>query len=91
MLGPDSRGSVETGLIDDRRVTHFWDEDRVVGRWLADTNVGGSARSSVVWDAYFLFGPNASWNERPAPVAGTGAPVISTTGSLERQLAPLLR
>lgn len=91
MLGPDSRASIETGLLDDPRVTHFWDGERVVGRWFAETDVGGAARSSIVWDAYFLFGPNASWNQRPAPLAGTGAPVVSTTGALERELRPLLR
>ena len=91
MLGPDSRDSVDTGVIDDPRATHFWDADRVVGRWFADTGVGGPAASSIVWDAYYVFGPDASWNQRPAPVAGTGSPVISTTGSLERELSGLLR
>lgn len=91
MLDTDSRGEVDTDLIADPRVRQLWDGERVVGRWLADARVGGAGPSGIVWDAYYLFGPDAEWNERPAPVAGFGAPVISSTGDLERQLAPLLR
>jgi hypothetical protein len=90
ILATDSRSEVETTLVDDRRVRHFWDGDRVVGRWLADAGVGEPPSSRVVWDAYYLFGPDAAWNERPAPLAGFGAPVISATGSLETELRELL-
>ena len=90
MLGPDTRAAVETGLLRDSRVTQFWDADRVVGRWLADTGVGGVAYSSVVWDAFYVFDARASWNERPRPVAAFGSPVVSETGTLEHALAPLL-
>jgi hypothetical protein len=90
MLATDSRSEVETGLLSDRRARHFWDEGRVVGRWLAEAGVGEPPSSGVVWDAYFVFGPDAVWNERPAPLADHGAPVISTTDTLERELAPLL-
>ena len=90
MLGPDSRDSIDTGVIDDPRVRHFWDESRVVGLWLAETGVGSSG-SSIVWDAYYVFGPKASWNERPAPITAFGTPVISNTAALGDALMPLLR
>jgi hypothetical protein len=89
MLVGDSRSEVDVGLLDDPRVTHFWDEQRVVGRWLADTGVGEPS-GSVVWDAYYVFGPDADWNERPSPLVGFGSPVVSVTGSLERELRPFL-
>jgi hypothetical protein len=91
MLSLDSRSAVDTELLADPRVSQFWDEERVVGRWLAESGIGELAHSGIVWDAYYLFGPDAAWNERPAPLAGSGSPVLSTTGQLERQLAPLLR
>lgn len=90
MLGPDARAAVDTALIDDPRVTHFWDEERVAGRWFADAGVGGESYGGIAWDAYYLFGPDASWNERPRPVEAFGAPVISGTGSLERELRSFL-
>jgi hypothetical protein len=91
MLGPDARGEVDTGLARDPRVTHFWDEKRVAGRWLADAAVGGESYGGVVWDAFYVFGPKATWNERPTPVAGFGAPVIAETSTLKHTLARLLR
>ena len=91
MLGPDTRSAVEPNLLRDPRVRQYWDDDRIVGRWLADAGVGGAAYSSVVWDAFYVFEANASWNERPQPVAAFGSPVISETGTLERALRPLLR
>lgn len=90
MLAGDSRSGVDVELLADPRVTHFWDEHRVVGRWLADSAVGEPGYSGVVWDAYYVFGPDASWNERPAPLAGFGAPVIAEKESLEAALRPLL-
>ena len=91
MLGPDARSEVDTELLADPRVTQLWDGERVVGRWLADAGVGERSYSGVVWDAYYLFGPDAEWNERPGPLAGFGAPVISDSAALEREVAPLLR
>jgi hypothetical protein len=88
MLATDSQSQVDTGLLEDRRVTHFWDEERVIGRWLAEAGVGEPPSSGVVWDAYYVFGPEASWNERPAPLAGFGSPVIAEKGSLEAALRP---
>jgi hypothetical protein len=89
MLVTDARSEIDTGLLDDPRVRQFWDEERVVGRWLADMGLGGSP-GEVVWDAYLVFGPDAAWNDEPAPLRGTGAPVISAAGSLERELRPLV-
>ena len=91
MLGSDTRSAVEPDLLSDSRVSQYWDEDRVVGRWLADARVGGAAYSSLVWDAFYVFGAKASWNERPDPVAAFGSPVVSETGTLERAIRPLLR
>jgi hypothetical protein len=90
VLATDSRSEIETALLGDARVRQFWDGDRVVGRWLAEAGVAAPPSSGIVWDAYFLFGPEAAWNERPAPLAGYGEPVISSTGALERELVPLL-
>jgi hypothetical protein len=92
MLATDERSKVETGLLDDPRVRHYWDGERVAGRWLAEAGVGGGESfAGVVWDAFYVFGPDAVWNEKPAPVAAFGAPVISGAGELERALRPLLR
>jgi hypothetical protein len=90
MLSGEVRSDVEVGLLDDGRVTQFWDGGRVAGTWLAEEGVGGESGAGVVWDAFYVFGPDAVWNEKPAPVAAFGAPVVSERGALERALRPLL-
>lgn len=36
----------------------------------------------VTWDAYFLFGPAATWDATPTPLASLGSPVIGSRDSL---------
>ncbi len=68
MLPNDSRGKFPTDLLTDSRVTQFWDENHWVGTAfarLADWHKG------VLWDAYFLYGPEASW---PTVAAASSLP-----------------
>ncbi len=90
MLATDARSEWDESLLDDPRVTHLWDEERVAGRWLAEADLGGLGYSGIVWDAYFLFGPAASWEGEPGPLVGSGAPVVSRSEQLERQIRPLI-
>jgi hypothetical protein len=86
MLVTDSRSEVERSLIDDPRVRHFWDGGRVTGSWFAQADIGGLGYSGVIWDAYFLFGPDATWDDKPAPLVDFGAPVVSYGEQLRKAL-----
>jgi hypothetical protein len=90
MLVTDSREEWRRSALPDARVRHYWDGERVVGQWLADKDVGGLGSSGVVWDAFFVFGPGATWDDVPAPLLASGTPVIGDTAGLERALAPFL-
>jgi hypothetical protein len=90
MLPTDARSEWDESLLADPRVTHFWDDERVAGLWLADIDLGGLGYSGIVWDAYFLFGRDASWDTKPGPLLGSGSPVIGSSDQLERQVRPLL-
>jgi hypothetical protein len=51
-------------LMPDRRVTHWWDPNKEVGRWfrhVAPTNL----RGEIQWDAFYLYGEQAAWGEEP--------------------------
>lgn len=48
MLGGDARDEWALSLLPDARVAHYWDEERLVGRWFA-RNVEGW--DGIVWDA----------------------------------------
>jgi hypothetical protein len=90
MLVTDARSEWRRSALPDERVRHFWDGERVVGRWLADEDLGGLGSAGVVWDAFFVFGPDATWDDVPRPLLASGAPVIDDTASLEAALSPLL-
>jgi hypothetical protein len=90
MLATDARAEWDSSVLADERVTHFWDGDRLVGTWLAERDVGGSGFAGIVWDAFFVFGPEAAWGAEPGPLRGAGAPVVNDTAELEKALLPLL-
>ena len=92
ILAGDDRGSVDAHVLDDPRVTSFWDGDRVAGTWLAEHRIGKlSEPGSVVWDAYFAFGPQANWQATPDHLVATGSTIIDTTDGLSSHFLPLMQ
>jgi hypothetical protein len=77
MLATDARSEIDRSLLADARVRQYWDGERAIGTWLAERDLGGLGSSGVVWDAYFVFGPGATWEDEPAPLVDSGAPVVS--------------
>jgi len=88
MLPGDARSAWEDGVLADPRVVEFWDEERIVGEWFAGQVEG---YHGIVWDAYYLYGPEARWDSAPSPLIGSGVPVYHVREALEAQILPLLR
>jgi hypothetical protein len=86
MLPTDSRGEWRRSRLPGA-TAQFWDGGRIVGRYLADEDLGGLGSSGVVWDAWFVFSPDATWNERPTGLVASGSPVITSTATLEDALS----
>jgi hypothetical protein len=84
MLEPDANPEVADLLVDER-ATHYWDGERRLGRYVA--GMLGNAAGAAAWDVFLLFGPEATWGDRPDDA---GSPVISEAGQLERALRPYL-
>jgi hypothetical protein len=84
----DARDRWDAAGLTDERVTHLWDGDDVSGGWLAN-NV--DAYGSGDWDTYLLFGPDATWDDQPGPLLGSGSPVDAELDRLESAIGPLLR
>ena len=59
MLVGDSRQFLDTRALGDPRVTYFWDQDRLVGRWFSDHVTGGDG---ITWDGSLV---PASRNTEP--------------------------
>ena len=72
----------------DPRVLHFWDAERFAGPWFAKTVTG---EPGYMWDAYVLYGPDATWDQAPGPLIDTGGTIIDTGPQLRAKLAPLIK
>lgn len=87
VLGPDSSSQVDTSLLDDPRVIQYWDSDGEVSAFLSEHGDQiGLAEDGLLWDAYLLFAPDATWEEVPTGLIGWGAPVVSTIEELTTEL-----
>jgi hypothetical protein len=87
MLPGDSRQLLDTRVLGDTRVTYYWDEGKVAGRWFSDHVTG---RSGITWDAYFLYGPDARWGQTPGPPLSSDGPVIGASDELRSAIGPFL-
>lgn len=86
MLGGRRRNAEEaTTLIADPRVKQFWNDEFVAGEFFKEAAFGRTA-----WDIYFLYGPEANWEEAPAPLVSSGFTVYSSRQQLQMDLAQLL-
>ncbi len=88
MLFGDSRSAWPATVLPDSRVTHLWDEKKVVGRWFSERVPG---HPGVVWDAYFLYSGQARWEGTPSPLVSSGSTVISRRSELQRNLLAQLK
>lgn len=72
-------------LIPDRRVKHYWNKDFIAGEFFREHRFGETA-----WDIYFLYGPEAVWEETPEPLLLSGFTVIRERRALETEFNMLL-
>lgn len=91
MLPSDARVKWDSSILTDPRVTQLWDADRLVGRWVAEEeslHLGDTG--AVVWDAFLLFGPEATWESAPTELLAWGTPIVGRVPELMDALKPLL-
>lgn len=92
ILPTDARDEWDDQLLADPRVTHLWDPERTVGQWLAnDQNLDLGDTGEVVWDAFLLFGPEATWESAPSEPLAWGTPILGRFPELADTLVPLLK
>jgi hypothetical protein len=79
MLAGDARQLVDTRVLNDPRVTNFYDPNKTVGSWFSEHL---DREKGIVWDAYFLYGSDASWVSEPGPLLSSGRTVIGSSADL---------
>lgn len=100
MYPTDLRERWPANALTDRRASHWWDEEKRVGRWYAQrmediadrlapgaSNVGGT----ILWDAYLVYGPEAQWAETPTGLRRWGRPIFATREPFEEAVGNLLK
>jgi hypothetical protein len=100
MFGTEQRDDWPADILTDRRVTHWWDEGKAVGRWymprigqMRDTLAAGSGgfAGNVLWDSYLVYGPEAQWDESPTGLRRWGRTILRTQEGLREAFAALLQ
>ena len=86
MLPSDDRRFLDTSVLADSRVSNYWDEHKLFGTWVSQQMTHSRG---ITWDAFFLFGPQARWDNVPQPVVSEGGPVIGSTDELAAGLQQL--
>ena len=88
-LGAKSRVNPKD-LLDDPRVTSFWDDRKLTGRWFDEnvTKLGERQgdRNRIEWDTFILFPPEAQWGDSPPPHVSWGRPLAREAGRLKIDL-----
>lgn len=75
-------------LMPDRRVTHYWDRAKAVGRWFhgfVPSNVTGD----IEWDAFYLFDKDAAWTDKPSRLLTSGRTILQERRRLTGTIAEL--
>ena len=80
----DMRSAWNPNLLPDKRVTHYWDEDRISGYWFSEHV---SHQQPLAWDAYFLYDADATWDDVPSPLIGTGYTIIANAKRLQAEFS----
>jgi hypothetical protein len=100
MYPTDRRENWPDDILTDPRVVHYWDEEKVIGRWYrqrmeemrgarAPRTVG--LAGDVLWDAYLVYGPEARWDEAPTGLRRWGRTILRTQDGLRDAVAALLQ
>lgn len=87
MLATDARDEWNGTTMPDPRVMHFWDGETEIGQWFAEQVEG---YRGISWDVYYLYGPDATWEDIPSPLVDSGGTIYAERETLRTQLNALL-
>jgi hypothetical protein len=100
MYPTDQRESWPAEVLTDRRVRHYWDEEKSIGRWymehierMADARAPESSAyaGNVFWDAYFVYGPESRWDEMPTGLRKWGRTILRAQDSLRESFTTVVQ
>jgi hypothetical protein len=82
----DERDAIDDSILADPRVTQYWDAEGITGTYFADADLGRLGSSGFIYDVYYVFGPEAAWQDEPTPLEDAAVPVISYVDRLLEEI-----
>ena len=97
MFPGDARSKWPASLLTDARVTHLWDEGKLVGRWYGERTAtmrprlspGSVWNGQILWDSYLLYGPDARWTDTPTHLIHWGRTIVAGRETLRQDVVQL--
>jgi hypothetical protein len=76
-------------LIPDKRVSHYWDQPKDVGRWFFG-KVPTDTEGDIEWDAFYLYGEESVWTDQPTDLLTWGRTILEDRKNLATTIAQLV-
>lgn len=98
MYPGDARSKWPASLLTDERVTHLWDEGKLVGRWYGERattmrsrlSAGSAWNGQILWDSYLLYAGDAQWTDAPTNLIQWGRTIVAGREALQQDFLRLL-
>lgn len=90
MLPTDRLRRTRDDVITDARAIHFKDLGQVTGKWFAEHLKDCPKLGDVAWDAMYVYGADAKWEEIPGPTLACATPIVAGTETFMEAIEPLL-
>jgi hypothetical protein len=75
-------------LMRDKRVTHYWDQSKEVGRFYF-TAVPTDYKGPIQWDAFYLYDKDSVWEDKPTSLLTFGRTILEDRKNLSTKIAEL--
>jgi hypothetical protein len=77
-------------FMPDRRVTHYWDKPKDVGRWFNKV-LPSDYKGEIQWDAYYLYGTDSVWEGQASSLLVWGRTILESRKKLRDEIERLAR
>ncbi len=91
MMNSDQRAEWSSKLLTDSRVTHFWDDNKILGNWYATFREFSKRSGDTVWDAFFVYNSDSMWTDQPSGLIGWGSTIIGHKNQLAEAVKSALK
>lgn len=91
MMTSDGRAEWPARLLTDSRVTHFWDDNKLLGNWYATFREFSKGSGDTVWDAFFVYNADSRWTDKLSGLIGWGSTIIGHKNQLGEAVRSALK